>query len=130
MNNEVGKYYIVRESWQQTKRITEWMSNWFTKKDPNWLCNNDGKNILLAGIAEISEVYQNELEKDVRFNKTAIEVMAGNLRNFANQSSEKFVERIATSSPRLTAVKVVFRDFVKTSSKQRRPGTMDKYIED
>ena len=107
LNDEVGNYYMARESCQQTIRIIEWMSNWFTKKDPNWLCNNDGKNILLAGIAEISDVYQNELEKDVRFNQTAIEVMAGNLRNFANHSSEKFVERIATSSPRLTAVKVI-----------------------
>ena len=50
--------------------------------------------------------YQGQLEKEIKFNGSAIPIMTKKLKQLMNSSNNK-VERITTQSPQFTAVKVI-----------------------
>ncbi|KAI9557827.1 hypothetical protein GHT06_014576 [Daphnia sinensis] len=103
---DVSKYYPENECKQQTIRLLHEISAKFSNKEMGyWLTSEEAKKILLDGVTNISRQHQAELEKEVGFNEVAKKDMAIKLKSFLD-SSKKF-ERITTSSPRHTAVKVI-----------------------
>jgi Zn-dependent oligopeptidase len=83
------------------------MSTEFSNKQQNyWLKSENAQKILLAGVTKLSLEYQGQLEKEIKFNDSAIQVMKKKLEQLMDSSNNK-VERIATPSPQFTAVKVI-----------------------
>jgi hypothetical protein len=81
----------------------------FSNKEQNfWLKSESAKNILLADVTKMSLEYQSQLEKEIKFNDGAIKRMTGQLKQKLPESDGrgKF-KRIATLSPKHTAVKVI-----------------------
>nr|CAH0106811.1 unnamed protein product [Daphnia galeata] len=68
--------------------------------------SENAQKILLAGVTKMSLEYQGQLEKEIKFNDSAIQVMKKKLEQLMDSSNNK-VERIATPSPQFTAVKVI-----------------------
>ncbi|EFX78233.1 hypothetical protein DAPPUDRAFT_320734 [Daphnia pulex] len=105
---DVSKYYPSDNRKIQTTRIFDEISDAFENKPANfWLTSEEAKKILLAGVTDVSSKYQKQLEEEVEFNEDAIKVMGRKLKHLIDSSGREKVERIATPSPRHTAVKVI-----------------------
>ncbi|EFX78234.1 hypothetical protein DAPPUDRAFT_246627 [Daphnia pulex] len=105
---DASKYYPSDNRKIQTTRIFDEISDAFENKPANfWLTSEEAKKILLAGVTDVSSKYQKQLEEEVEFNEDAIKVMGRKLRHLIDSSGREKVERIATPSPRHTAVKVI-----------------------
>ncbi|XP_059353358.1 uncharacterized protein LOC130702731 [Daphnia carinata] len=103
---DVNKYYPREECSIQTVRLLHEMSAKFSNKVMGyWLTSEDAKKILLAGVTNVSQQYQEELENDMAFNEVAKQDMAVKLKDLL--ANNERIERIITRSPKHTAVKVV-----------------------
>nr|CAH0106812.1 unnamed protein product [Daphnia galeata] len=104
---DLSKYYPRDDCKDQTVRFLHEMSKEFSNKQQNyWLKSENAQKILLAGVTKISLEYQGQLEKEIKFNDSAIRVLKKKLKQLMDSSNNK-VERIATQSPQFTAVKVI-----------------------
>jgi hypothetical protein len=105
--DDLSKYYSRDDCENQTVRFLHEMSKEFSDKQQNyWLKSENAQKILLAGVTKMSLEYQGQLEKEIKFNDSAIQVMKKKLEQLMDSSNNK-VERIATPSPQFTAVKVI-----------------------
>nr|CAH0106737.1 unnamed protein product [Daphnia galeata] len=105
---DLSKYYRSDNCKDQTVRILHEMSTEFSNKQQNyWLKSEDAQKILLAGITKLSLEYQGQLEKEIKFNRNAIEVIKLKLRQLMDSPGNQKLQRIFTPSPQHTAVKFV-----------------------
>jgi hypothetical protein len=106
---DMSKFYQTDKCKAQTVRILHEMSLEFSKREKNfWLKSGSAKNILLADVTKMSLEFQDHLEKNIKFNDSAIKRMADQLRQkLLRSNGREKVERIATPSPQHTAVKVI-----------------------
>ncbi|XP_046457675.1 uncharacterized protein LOC124204626 [Daphnia pulex] len=105
---DMSKYYQPDKCKAQTIRILHEVSAQFSNQEQNfWLKAEIAKNILLDGVAKISLEYQSQLEKEIKFNDSAIQMMTAQLKQLLESDGRGKIERIATSSPKHTAVKVI-----------------------
>ncbi|XP_057373261.1 uncharacterized protein LOC130694126 isoform X2 [Daphnia carinata] len=102
---DVSKYYPKKECKLQTIRLVKEISEFFKKETKNWITSENAKNMLLAGVTDVSQQYKEELGNEVGFNEVAIQEMAVKLKHLLDRSNT--IKRITTSSPRHTAVKVI-----------------------
>ncbi|KAK4011357.1 hypothetical protein OUZ56_020473 [Daphnia magna] len=101
--HDVSKYYPKDKCEQQTIRLLHKVSAKFSNNFT--LTSEEAKKILLDGVTNISSQHQAKLENEVGFNDDAKNDMAVKLKPFLDSS--KTFERITTSSPRYTTVKVI-----------------------
>ncbi|EFX78238.1 hypothetical protein DAPPUDRAFT_320728 [Daphnia pulex] len=105
---DMSKYYQPDKCKAQTIRILHEVSAQFSNQEQNfWLKAEIAKNILLADVTKMSLEYQSQLEKEIKFNDSAIQMMAAQLKQLLESDGRGKIERIATSSPKHTAVKVI-----------------------
>ncbi|XP_046457679.1 uncharacterized protein LOC124204628 [Daphnia pulex] len=102
---DVSKYYPNDKCEDQTTQIFDGISKAFIGQHANfWLTSEVAKNILLKNV---SKQYKEQLDKKVGFNDDAIKVMEEKLRHLMDTPGREKIQRIATPSPQLTAVKVI-----------------------
>ncbi|EFX87170.1 hypothetical protein DAPPUDRAFT_97425 [Daphnia pulex] len=106
---DMSKYYQREKCKAQTIRILHEVSKEFSNQEQKfWLKAEIAKNILLADVTKMSLEYQSRLEKEIKFNISAIKKMVNQLKQLLTDCDGRGkVERIATPSPKHTAVKVI-----------------------
>ncbi len=106
---DMSKFYQPDKCKDQTVRILYEVSKDFSNQEQNfWLTSERAKNILLDGVTKTSLEFQSQLKKEIKFNDSAIQMMADQLKQRLLESSQREkVERIAATSPQHTAVKVI-----------------------
>ena len=112
LKDEVGDYLNMHDTDLQSTYILKEMINWFKSGKNVWLSAKEGKNILekakekidLFRATSVSIYYQEQL-KVLEFNDTVVDGMVFKLEKLL--ASQDKIVRISTSSPKLTAVKVI-----------------------
>ncbi|XP_057373173.1 uncharacterized protein LOC130694046 [Daphnia carinata] len=102
-SKDISKYYIEKECKQQTICLMHDIDQKFSDKDVNdWLTSEEAKEILLDGVTEASQHYQEELKEDVGFDEIPSDKMIDKLKKLPANGNR--IERIITPSPKHTAV--------------------------
>ncbi len=105
---DMRKYYQPNKCKDQTIRILHEVPAQFSNQEQNfWLKSEKAKIILLGGVTKMSLEYQSQLEKEIKFNDSAIRMMATQLKQLLESDGREKVEWISTPSPKYTAVKVI-----------------------
>ena len=115
LKKEIGERFKLRDTDLQSAYILNEMVDWFKRKNNTWLSAEEGDKLFTKKVEEkmdclhataVSIDYQKQLKLVLECNDKVVDEIATKLTKILRSSAQKMV-RISTSSPNLTAVKVI-----------------------